>query len=367
LRSDYLYQTALGLFLSTTVASAEVLVGIATPLSGPALPTGEQVEVGALKAVQDLNANGGVLGQQIVTTSVDDACDANQAVAAARQLVAEGALVVIGHACSSGSISGGPIYSENDIIMISPASTNPRVTDSGLDNVFRVIGRDDEQGAIAGDFLADAFTGQNIAILHDQSAYGQGLAEITRSRLNERGVNEALFEIYAPDQTAYPDLVEMMAKAEIDVVYIGGYQADAGIIIREAKARRPKILLVSGDALASEDFPFIAGEAGIGSYFTFGPDARTTPAAISVVAAFRDDEGFEPSGYTLYSYAAVQAWAQAVETAGAFDTSVVAQTLRSNQFDTVLGTLGFDDKGDVTGLKSFIWYQIGEDGYAPVK
>jgi branched-chain amino acid transport system substrate-binding protein len=366
-RFDLFASTTFTIFLCASISSAEVLVGIAVPLSGPALPTGEQVEVGALKAIDDLNANGGVLGQLIVASSVDDACDAGQAAAAARQLVAEGVQFVIGHACSSGSIAGGPIYAEGDIIMMSPASTNPRVTDSGLDNVFRVIGRDDEQGAIAGDFLADAFGDKNIAILHDQSAYGQGLAEITKMRLNERGVTETLFEIYVPDQTAYPDLIQMMSDAEIDVVYVGGYQADAGIIIREAKSRLPAIQLVSGDALASEDFPFIAGDAGIGSYFTFGPDARTTPAAVSVVASFRDDEGFEPSGYTLYSYATVQVWAQAVEKAGTFDIGPVAQTLRGNDFDTVLGTLGFDSKGDVTGLKSFVWYQIRENSYSPVE
>jgi branched-chain amino acid transport system substrate-binding protein len=357
---------AFSIILSASAASAEVLVGIAAPFSGSALPTGEQVEIGALKAINDLNANGGVLGQQIVTSSVDDACDGQQAAAAAKQLVAEGVQFVIGHACSSGSIAGGPIYAVDNIIMMSPASTNPRVTDAGLKNVFRVIGRDDEQGAIAGNFLADEFTGKNIAILHDQSAYGQGLAEITKARLNERGVAEALFETYAPDQTAYTDLIEMMVNAEIEVIYIGGYQGDAGIIIREAKVRSPDIVLVSGDALASEDFPFIAGDAGIGSYFTFGPDARSTSAAVSVVASFRDDDDFEPTGYTLYSYAAVQAWAQAVENAGTFDGGAVARILREEQFETVLGAIGFDHKGDVTGLTSFVWNQIGEEGYAPV-
>jgi branched-chain amino acid transport system substrate-binding protein len=367
LRFDILSCAAFALFLSTSIAIAEVRIGIAAALSGSALPTGERVDAGANKAIEDLNANGGVLGQRILSTSVDDACNAEQAVAAARQLVVENVQFVVGHACSSGSIAGGPIYAENDIIMMSPASTNPRVTDSGLDNVFRVVGRDDEQGAIAGDFLADAFGDKNIAILHDQSAYGQGLAQITRTRLNERGFTETLFEIYAPNEASYDDLVDIMVTAEIDAVYIGGYQADAGIIIRQAKSRLPELQLVSGDSLASEDFPFVAGDAGIGSYFTFGPDARTTTAATTVVDSFRDDEGFEPSGYTLYAYAAVQVWAQAVEMAGTFDTGPVKQVLRENEFDTVLGTLGFDSKGDVTGLKSFIWYQISEDGYAPVE
>lgn len=366
MRTDTIYYISISLFLSVTIASAEVRVGIAAPFSGPALPTGEQLEVGALKAFADLNAKGGVLGEQIVTSSVDDACDAEQAVAAARQLVAEEVQFVVGHACSSGSIAGGPIYAAQDIIMISPASTNPRVTDSGLENVFRVIGRDDDQGTIAGDFLVDTFGKKNIAILHDQSAYGQGLAEITKARLNERGVTETLYEIYVPDQIAYPLLIDLLVENDIDAIYIGGYQADAGIIIREAKARLPEIRLVSGDALASEDFPLIAGDAGLGAYFTFGPDARETPTASSIVASFRDDEGFEPSGYTLYSYAAVQVWAQAVEIAGTFEGDAVARTLRTQEFETVLGTVSFDDKGDVVGLTSFVWNEITDEGYAPV-
>lgn len=353
--------------LCASFANAEILVGIAAPLSGAALPTGEQVEFGALKAIDDLNAAGGVLGEQIVATSVDDACNGEQAAVAARQLVAEGVSFVVGHACSSGSIAGGPIYAEEEIVMISPASTNPLVTDSGLGNVFRVIGRDDDQGAIAGDFLAERFKDDNIAILHDQSAYGQGLAEITKNRLNANGVTETLFQTYEPELVGYDDLVDTLVQSEIDVIYVGGYQADAGIIIRQAKGELPNITLISGDALASEDFPIIAGDAGLGAYFTFGPDARETPAAEAVVTAFRDDEGFEPSGYTLYSYAAVQAWAQAVEKAGTTEGADVARALLEQEFDTVLGTISFDSKGDVVGLTSFIWNQITEDGYEPAE
>jgi len=352
---------------TTTGANAEILVGIAAAFSGPALPTGEQVEVGAVKAIDDLNANGGVLGQQIGFSSVDDACDAQQAKAAARQLVAEEVVFVIGHVCSSGSIAGGPIYESEGIIMISPASTNPLVTDAGLRNVFRVIGRDDEQGVIAGDYLADVYGDKNIAILHDNSAYGKGLAELTQKQLNARGVTEAQFNIYEPDQTEYGPLVATLKEAAIDVIYVGGYQGDAGIIIRQARAALPELQLVAGDALASEDFPMIAGDAGIGARFTFGPDARETEAAQSVVESFRDDEGFEPSGYTLYSYAAVQAWAQAVETVGAMDNEAIMDELRSQEFDTVLGNIGFDSKGDVTGVISFVWNEIDEEGYRPVE
>jgi branched-chain amino acid transport system substrate-binding protein len=353
--------------LAAGSAGAEIKVGIAGPLSGSALPTGEQQEIGALKAFDHLNENGGVLGQEIVVTSVDDACEPNQAEAAARQLVSEGVIFVVGHVCSSASIAAGPIYEEAGIIMMSPASTNPKVTESGHQNVFRVIGRDDQQGAIAGDYLADEYARSNIAILHDGQAYGQGLAEYTKLQLNKRGITEAIFDSYVPDQADYNLLIDKLVAAKIDVLYVGGYQGDIGIIIRNAKKRLLDLKLVSGDSLVSEDFPIIAGDAGIGAYFTFGPDIRLMPEAKTVVAAFLDGEDYDPGGYTLYSYGTVQAWAQAVENAGSLEPDAVIGALKTGSFDTVLGKIGFDDKGDVTGISAFVWYVFEEETYVLAK
>jgi branched-chain amino acid transport system substrate-binding protein len=166
--------------VNAAAAQAEIMVGIAGPLSGSALPSGEQTEIGAQKAFEHLNDKGGLLGEEIIVTSVDDACDPEQAKAAARQLVSEGVIFVLGHFCSHTSIAASKIYEEAGIIMISPGSTNPKVTDDGGPNVFRVIGRDDQQGTIAGDYLADTHGDRNIAILHDGQTYGLGLAEFTK-------------------------------------------------------------------------------------------------------------------------------------------------------------------------------------------
>jgi branched-chain amino acid transport system substrate-binding protein len=345
------------------VSQAEIKVGIAGPLSGSALPTGEQQEIGALKAFDHLNDEGGLLGEEIVVTSVDDACEPEQAKAAARQLVSEGVIFVLGHVCSSASLAASKIYEEAGIIMISPASTNPKVTDDGGPNVFRVIGRDDHQGTIAGDYLADTYAKSKIAILHDGQTYGLGLAEFTKRQLNERGVTEAIFDSYKADQADYELLVDKLVDAKIEVLYAGGYQGDIGIIIRQAKKKIPNLKLISGDSLVSEDFPVIAGEAGEGTYFTFGPDIRLNPEAATAVAAFRDEEAYEPSGYTLYSYGAVQAWAQAVQQADSLEPAAVIDALKAGDFDTVLGKIGFDEKGDVTGISAFVWYVFGKEDY----
>jgi branched-chain amino acid transport system substrate-binding protein len=348
-------------------AQAEIKVGIAGPLSGSTLNVGEQQEIGAQKAIDHLNDEGGLLGEEIVVMSVDDACEPEQAKAAARQLVSEGVIFVVGHVCSSTSLAASKIYEEAGIIMISPASTNPKVTDEGGPNVFRVIGRDDQQGMIAGDYLADNYAKSKIAILHDGQTYGLGLAEFTKRQLNERGVTEVVFDSYTPEQADYKSIVDKLVDAKVDVLYAGGYQGDIGIILRQAKKTIPNLQLISGDSMVNGEFLLVAGEAGVGTYFTFGPDIRQMPEAAAATAAIRDEDAYEPDGYTLYSYGAVQAWAQAVQQADSLESGAVIDALKSGSFDTVLGKIGFDEKGDVTGLSAFVWYVFGQEDYVLVE
>ena len=346
---------------------AEIKVGIAGPLSGSALNAGEQQEIGAQKAFVHLNDKGGLLGEKIVVISVDDACEPEQAKAVARQLVSEGVILVVGHFCSGCSIPASKIYEKAGIIMISPGSTNPKLTDEGGPNVFRVIGRDDQQGTIAGDYLANNHSKSNIAIIHDGQAYGLGLAEFTKGQLNKRGITEVMFDSYTADQKDYKSIVNKLVNKKINVLYAGGYLTDIGIILRQAKKELPNLRLFSGDALVDVQFLFVAGEAGEGTYFTFGPDMRLKPEARDVVAAIREEDAYEPEGYTLYAYGAVQAWAQAVKQAGSLKPEAVIDVLKTGSFDTVLGKIGFDEKGDVTGISTFVWYVFGKEDYSLVK
>ena len=359
--------TCIMMVCGITAVQAEIRVGIAGPLSGSSLAIGEQQEVGAQKAFEHLNDKGGVLGKEIVVISVDDACEGRQAKAVARQLVSEGVVFVIGHLCSACSLAANKIYEKAGIIMISPASTNPKVTDEGGGNVFRTIGRDDQQGTIAGDYLADNHTKSNIAIIHDGQAYGLGLAEFTKLQLNKRGVTEVMFDSYTADQMDYKPLVNKLVNKKIDVLYAGGYLTDIGIIVRQAKKELPNLRLFSGDSLVNAEFMLVAGEAGEGTYFTFGPDMRLNPAARDVAAAIREEDAYEPDGYTLYSYGAVQAWAQAVKQADSLKPKAVIKALREGSFDTVLGKIGFDEKGDVTGISTFVWYVFGKEDYSMAK
>ena len=345
--------------LGVAPVRAEIAIAMAGPMTGTYAWMGEQNKRGVEAAVAEINARGGLLGQEIRMIIGNDACDSAQAVAVANKLVHDGAVFVAGHYCSHTSIAASQVYEQHGILMISPASTNPKLTDEGGENIFRVAGRDDLQGEIAGDYLADQWGGESIAILHDGTTYGKGLADEAKKQLNARGATEAMYESFTPGESDYSALVSRMQAAGIEVFYVGGYSTEAALILRQARTRGYGAQLVSGDGIVTEDFWLIAGAAGEGTIMTFFPDARGNPEAAHAVDAFRA-RGFEPEGYTLHAYATVQVWAQAVERAGTLELSA----LRDEHFDTVLGTLDFDEKGDVT-TPSFVWYVWRDGHYVP--
>jgi branched-chain amino acid transport system substrate-binding protein len=204
--------------------------------------------------------------------------------------------------------------------MVSTFATNPQLTEQGFTNVFRVVGRDDLQGRIAGDLLAERWGGTPIAILRDGQAYGRGLAEETRKRLTERGIAEAMFEAIEPGKADYRDIVQKMQAMGVEVLYFGGYQHEAGLIIRQAREHGYGLHLVSGDGISNDDFALIAGRAADGTLMTYPPQPDG-PAAAEFAAKFAE-EGLEPA---FQPYAAVQAWAQAAEKSGTFEAGAVAE------------------------------------------
>jgi len=203
--------------LGAGAAGAEVLIGLATPLTGHMAWAGASNQVGAESAIADLNAKGGVLDERIELLVVDDACQPDQAVAAAAKLVDAGVVLAIGHHCSIASIPASRIYAAAGALMMSPFSTNPKLTEQGLATAFRICGRDDVQGRVAGDLLAERFGEKLIAIVHESAVYGQGLAAETKKRLNERGVAEVMLEAIEPGQAEYSDIVHKMQTAGVEV------------------------------------------------------------------------------------------------------------------------------------------------------
>jgi branched-chain amino acid transport system substrate-binding protein len=338
----------------------DISIAVVGPITGSNAALGEQMTRGAKMAVADINAKGGVLGKKLNLILADDACDPKQAVAAANDVVGKKVVFVAGHYCSSSSIPASAVYNEAGVLQMTPASTNPALTDDaakkGWINVFRSCGRDDVQGGVAGRYLADRFKGKNVAIVHDKTAYGKGVADETKKAMNAAGLKETMYEAITQGDKDFSALISKMKQANIDVIYFGGYQTEAGLIVRQARDQGLRAQLIGADALVTEEFWKITGAAGDGTLMTFAPDPRNVPAAKVVVDKFVA-EGYNPEGYTLYTYAAIQAFAAAAEKAKSVQVDDLSKALKSMTVDTVIGPLSWDKKGDVTDPKYvfYIW------------
>lgn len=349
-------------FAFASPAFAEIVIGTAGPMTGQYASFGQQMKAGAEQAVEDINAAGGVNGEMLKLFVGDDACDPKQAVAVANQAASEGVVFMAGHFCSGSSIPASQVYAEEGIVNISPASTNPVYTDERPGpGIFRMCGRDDQQGDVAGAFLVENFGDKKVAFVHDKTAYGKGLADATMAAYEAAGGKPALYEAYTAGEKDYNPIVSKLKAEGVGVLYVGGYHTEAGLMARQMREQGMDTVLVSGDALVTDEYWAITGDAGEGTLMTFSPDPRKNPDSAPLVEKFRA-KGIEPEGYVLYTYAAIQAWADAVTAAGSADFDPVVAALNEGTFKTVLGDSKFDEKGDVT-LPGYVFYEWKDGTY----
>lgn len=360
--------TTLGLALGVAVAmssaaSAQVKFAVAGPITGPNAAFGAQLKNGSQQAIDDINAAGGILGQKISVQFGDDVSDPKQGVSVANKFAGDGVKFVIGHFNSGVTIPASDVYQENGILAVTPSATNPTLTERKLWNIFRTCGRDDQQGAVAGAYIAKNFKGKKIAVVHDKTTYGKGLADETVKAMEKGGIKAALYEGVNTGEKDFSALVSKIKSSGAELVYWGGLHTEGGLIVRQMRDQGVKAPLMGGDGITSDEFASIGGPGVEGTLMTFGPDARNNPAAKEVVAKFRAAK-FEPEAYTLYSYAAVQIIKQAAESAKSLDPKKVAEKMHSGMaFKTVLGDIAYDKKGDRTSLDytMYIWKK-GADG-----
>jgi branched-chain amino acid transport system substrate-binding protein len=353
---------ALGLTLSIGIAlaggaSAQVKFGMAGPITGPSAATGAQMKNGVDQAAADINAAGGILGQKITVSYGDDVSDPKQGVSVANKFAGDGVKFVIGNYNSGVTIPSSEVYQENGILAITPASTNPTVTERKMWNIFRVCGRDDQQGKVAGDYILNHLKGKKIAVVHDKTTYGKGLADETKKTINKGGMKEVLYEGINTGEKDFSALVSKIKQSGADLVYFGGLYTEGGLIVRQMRDQGVKAPLMGGDGITSDEFAAVGGPGVEGTLMTYGPDPRNKPEAKKVVEEFRAKK-FEPEAYTLYSYAGVQIIKQAAEAAKSLDPKKVAEKMHSGMpFKTVLGDISFDKKGDITKLDyvMYIW------------
>ncbi|MCZ2723625.1 branched-chain amino acid ABC transporter substrate-binding protein [Marinomonas sp. 15G1-11] len=356
-----------GAIAVSSFAQAELVIGVAGPHTGAYAAFGEQLWRGAAKAAEDINSAGGVNGEMIKLIKADDACEPKQAVSIANRLVdSDGAVAVVGHFCSSSTIPASEIYADAGVLMVTPASTNPTVTDRGLENVFRVCGRDDQQGDVAASYIVGELGAKRVAILHDKDTYGKGLADATKKTLNSYGVEEVLYEGLTRGEKDFNAVITKIRSVDADVVYFGGLHSEAGPLVRQLREQGSTAIFISGDGIVSDEFVSVAGspEYVDGVLMTFGADPTAYPAGKAVVEGFRAN-GWEPEGYTLYSYTAMQVIVEALKQ-NDLDPIKGAEWLKSNSVSTAMGVKDFDSKGDLQ-VSDYVMYEWDNKGkYAQV-
>jgi branched-chain amino acid transport system substrate-binding protein len=355
--------------LMATPSFAQIKIGVVGPMTGQNATFGEQMSRGATMAVEDINAAGGVNGQKLQLVIGDDACDPKQATAVANKMVSDKVVFVAGHYCSGSSIPASDIYKEGKILQITPASTNIKLTDDaaakGNTTVFRTCGRDDVQGLTVGTYLLKNKKNAKVAILHDKSPYGKGVADETKKALNKGGMREVMYESYNDTDKDFAALINKMKQAKIDIIVLGGYHTAGALLIKQSKEQGLPATMVGFDALATPEFSQLGGAATDGVLMSFPPKAEDDPKNAALVKKFRDAK-FNPEGYTLFTYAAVKVWAEAANKAKSTDAAAVAKSLRTGSYNSAVGTLAYDAKGDIKDpvYDIYLW----KDGkYDPTK
>ena len=275
--------------------------------------------------------------------------DPKQGVSVANKFAGDGVKFVVGHFNSGVTMPASEVYQENGILddhaLRPPTRRSPSAS---MWNIFRTCGRDDQQGEVAGAYIVKNMKGKKIAIVHDKTTYGQGLADETKKAINKGGMKEVLYEGVNTGEKDFSALVSKIKASGADLVYWGGLHTEGGLIVRQMRDQGVKAPLMGGDGITTDEFASVGGPGVEGTLMTFAPDPRKRAEAKAIVEKFRAKK-FEPEAYTLYSYAAVEVIKQAAEAAKSLDPKKVAEKINSGKkFKTVIGELSFDKKGDIT-------------------
>lgn len=333
--------------------SNEIKIGAAGPMTGDQSKMGIDLRHGVELAVDEWNARGGVLGKRIVVQVEDDQHDPKQAVAVANKFVNSGVVGVIGHWNSSASIPASGVYNQAKIVMITPASTNPRLTEQGFPTIFRVCGRDDQQGPLAARFVRERFPGAAVAVLHDKTTYGQGLAEEFQRALGG-GPRVVFGSGITQGDKDFRAVLTTVKGAKPDVIFFGGIYPEAALLVRQARELGLAAPFISGDGTYDEKFLEIAGPAADGTYLTFGPDPADLPQSQAFLTKYH--ERFGPHGpYSIYAYDAANILLSAIAQAGTTDGLKLAEVIRGTPHQGAQGEIRFDAKGDVLQAPYIVW------------
>lgn len=347
---------AVALAFSGPVAAKTLKIGTLSPLTGPYAQDGTDILQGVKTAVAVFSEMGGVPGyDDIEVVPGDSACDGGKATMAANKLINSDVSGVVGAYCSSATIPASVPLNEANIVQITPASTHTDVTARGYKQIFRMPPRDDVQAWSTVRFMEDALKAKTVALIDDRQTYTVGLTENIEKFAKEKGILDivALEHVTAGDKD-FTAVLTKLKKLNPDVIYMGVYQPEGSLMVRQAKALGITAALISEDAVYHPKFIEVGGDAAEGTYLTFANPPENKE---------RDDFEMKYKGmwkvdtvgsYGYYAYDAAMILLKAIKMAGTTDTDKVAMTLRDNTWSGTSGEIKFDEKGD-RKLAHIVW------------
>ena len=350
-----------GITMLSTAHAQSIKIAMVIPTTGPLTQYGDMVKEGVNTALEQINAAGGINGNKIEAVIVDDACEPKQGPVAANRVVNSKIQYVVGPVCSGAAIAAAPIYNNEGVVVVTPSATSPALTEGkNYTSIFRTIGRDDQQGPFAAKFIAQNVKPKKVAVLHDKQSYGQGIATAVRDTLKADGVNVALFEGINAGDSDYSAVITKLKSNGIDFVYYGGYHPEMGLLLRQSAEQGLKVRIMGPEGVGNPEINAIAGPAVEGMLVTLPADFASNPKNAALVKAFKDKKR-DPSGsFQMGSYTAVQVIADSIKAVGN-DGVKVAKHLHTATFDTPLGKLAWDAKGDLKAydFQVFNWHKDG--------
>ncbi|HEY7676648.1 MAG TPA: branched-chain amino acid ABC transporter substrate-binding protein [Candidatus Methylomirabilis sp.] len=344
-----------------------IKIATQSPLSGELAALGEGIKLGTQLAIEKLKGNVERLGFKVEMVPFDDQAKPEVGVANARNAIADKEiLVVIGHFNSGVAIPSSEVYREAKLAMISPANTNPVVTDRGLPSVSRVCGRDDVQGAVAAEFAAKELKAKSIYIVHNKNQYGQGIAEFVQSTAKRLGLQVLGFEGTEERANFDPILTPIRAKNP-DVIFFGGEYPQAAPLFRQAREKGIKAKFMGPDGLDSTELLKLGGEGVVGMHYTtVAGGVKEYPKAKDFAEEYRKKFGKDPEPFAAQSYDATAIGLKAIEaalkeTGGNLPTrEAVAKAVRAVKYSGITGNIEFDEKGDPKKA-TYLIYQVGKE------
>ncbi len=351
-------------FLTTTAMAKTLKIGSMGPLTGPYAADGNDIKNGVLTAIEVIESEGGIPGYDKIELSPQDtACDPKQAVASANKLINLEVVGVVGAYCSSSTIPASEALAEEDIIMITPASTHQDVTDRGLPYMFRMCGRDDDQAPAAAKFMKEALKAKTIFIVDDKTTYSQGLAEGVNKASGDLGIKVLGHDHVNQGDKDFSAILTMAKRQNADVFYMCLQNHSSGsIMARQAKNMGLKSTIVSQDAMYHPNFVKVAKEAAEGVYVTYGYTDKSTPAYKDYEKRFTAKYG-EVGAYGTYAYDAGIALLRAIKAAKSTDPAKVKAELMKLDFQGASKHVKFKANGD--SGSSYIAFKIQNGEYMP--